>query len=135
MRELQDMTTLIMLFILPIGIIVYFWDRKNYAGNIKEFNTHVINILNLELDSSKKMEIIYKMFYQNGYTLADRTETTLIVEKKHLNIGVPFILFGLLAYIGIVVYLTYYYYFLKPRRLKIDSENEPFLVELRSKNS
>jgi len=129
------MTTLIMLFILPIGIIVYFWDRKNYAENIKEFNTHVINILNLELDSSKKMEIISKMFYQNGYTLADRTDTILIIEKKHLNIGVPFILFGLLAYIGIVLYLIYYYYFLKPRRLKIDIENEPFLVELKSKNS
>ena len=129
------MTTVIMLFILPIGIIVYFWDRKNYTDNMKEFNTHIKNILDLELEMSDKMDIISEMFSKNGYTVTDRTDTTLLIEKKHVNIGVPFILFGLLAYIGIAVYLVYFYYFLKPRHLKVDSQKEPFLVEQKRKNS
>jgi len=42
---------------------------------------------------------------------------------------VPFIMFGLLAYIGLVLYLIYFYYFLKPRRLEITIEKESFLTE------
>ena len=123
------MTTVIMMFILPIGIIVYFWDRKNYVESIKFFDFHIMKILNLELDGATKIDTIDKMFHKNGYTLVSRTDTTLIVEKKHVNIGIPFIMFGLMAYIGIVVYLIYFYYFLKPRRLEINIENKPFLVE------
>lgn len=123
------MTTVIMMFILPIGIIVYFWDRKVYARNMKEFHFHIMKIAELELDRSKKIDIIGKMFHQNEYTLVNRTDTSLIVEKKHVNIGVPFIMFGLLAYIGLVFYFIYFYYFLKPRRLEITIEKEPFLTE------
>lgn len=123
------MTTVIMMFILPIGIIVYFWDLKNYTESIKFFDFHIMKILNLELDKAEKIDTIDKMFRQNGYASVSRTDTTLMVEKKHVNIGVPFIMFGLMAYIGIVVYLIYFYYFLKPRRLQINIENEPFLVE------
>ncbi|MDD3499109.1 MAG: hypothetical protein PHS85_01990 [Sulfurovum sp.] len=118
-----------MMFILPIGIIVYFWDRKVYARNMKEFHFHIMKIAELKLDRSKKIDIIGKMFHQNEYTLVSRTDTSLIVEKKHINIGVPFIMFGLLAYIGLVFYFIYFYYFLKPRRLEITIEKEPFLTE------
>lgn len=122
------MATVIMMFILPIGIIVFYWDLKNYAANIKFFDSHVSKIINLELDKAEKIDGIDKMFRQNGYATVSRTDTTLIVEKKHVNLGVPFIMLGLMAYIGIVVYLIYFYYFLKPRRLQINIENEPFLV-------
>lgn len=123
------MTTVIMMFILPIGIIVYFWDRKVYAKNMKEFHFHIMKIAELELERSEKIDIISKMFHQNEYTLVNRTDTSLIVEKKHINIGVPFIMFGLLAYIGLVLYFIYFYYFLKPRRLEINIEKEPFFTE------
>ena len=123
------MTTVIMMFILPIGIIVYFWDRKVYARNMKEFHFHIMKIAELELERSEKIDIIGKMFHQNEYILVNRTDTSLIVEKKHINIGVPFIMFGLLAYIGLVLYFIYFYYFLKPRRLEITIEKEPFLTE------
>lgn len=123
------MTTVIMMFILPIGIIVYFWDRKVYARNMKEFHFHIMKIAELELERSEKIDIIGKMFHQNEYILVNRTDATLIVEKKHINIGVPFIMFGLLAYIGLVLYFIYFYYFLKPRRLEITIEKEPFLTE------
>ena len=123
------MTTVIMMFILPIGIIVYFWDRKVYARNMKEFHFHIMKIAELELERSEKIDIIGKMFHQNEYILVNRTDTSLIVEKKHVNIGVPFIMFGLLAYIGLVLYFIYFYYFLKPRRLEITIEKEPFLTE------
>jgi len=123
------MTTVIMMFILPIGIIVYFWDRKVYARNMKEFHFHIMKIAELKLERSEKIDIIGKMFHQNEYILVNRTDTSLIVEKKHVNIGVPFIMFGLLAYIGLVLYFIYFYYFLKPRRLEITIEKEPFLTE------
>ena len=123
------MTTVIMMFILPIGIIVYFWDRKVYARNMKEFHFHIMKIAELELERSEKIDIIGKMFHQNEYILVNRTDTSLIVEKKHVNIGVPFIMFGLLAYIGLVLYFIYFYYFLKPRRLEITIEKESFLTE------
>ncbi|MBD3791852.1 MAG: hypothetical protein IE918_06845 [Campylobacterales bacterium] len=108
------MTTVIMMFILPIGIIVYFWDRKVYAKNMKEFHFHIMKIAELELERSEKIDIISKMFHQNEYTLVNRTDTSLIVEKKHINIGVPFIMFGLLAYIGLVLYFIYFFSFIDP---------------------
>ncbi|HEX5330913.1 hypothetical protein, partial [Sulfuricurvum sp.] len=50
-------------------------------------------------------------------------EMILVVEKKHFNLGVLFISIGLLTYFGLVVYLVYYRFFLKPRRLLIDLSN------------
>jgi len=123
------MTTVIMIFILPIGIIIYFWDRKNYAKNIQFFDLHIRKISNLQLEKVEKINTIEKMFLKNDYTSVSQSDRTLIVEKRHVNIGVPFIMMGLMAYIGIVVYIVYYYYFLKPRRLQINLENEPFLLE------
>lgn len=118
-----------MIFILPIGIIIYFWDRKNYAKNIQFFDLHIRKISNLQLEKVEKINTIEKMFLKNDYTSVSQSDRTLIVEKRHVNIGVPFIMMGLMAYIGIVVYIVYYYYFLKPRRLQINLENEPFLLE------
>ncbi len=123
------MTTVVMFFILPIGIIVYFWDRKNYAGIIRQFSEHIVQITNLPYENSQKLDTIEMMFHKNNYATVDRSETTLVVEKKHFNLGVPFIFFGLLAYLGLVLYLVYFYYLLKPRRLKIDIGKEPFLSE------
>jgi hypothetical protein len=35
------MSTIIMLFILPLGILVYFWDRRNYAQNLLLFRDYI----------------------------------------------------------------------------------------------
>lgn len=55
------MSTIIMMFILPIGIMVYFWDKRNYA---------------------QKLNKIDEMFYHNGYKVVERSDLCLVVAKK-----------------------------------------------------
>lgn len=112
-----------MIFILPLGIAVYFWDRRNYAENLTLFDMYVSKISSSDLYTMEKMKLIDEMFYQNGYKCVDRQEMILMVEKKHFNLGLLFISIGLLTYFGLVVYLVYYRFFLKPRRLLIDLSN------------
>lgn len=116
------MTTIIMMFILPIGILTYFWDKRNYKQSLELFQTYILQISRSDLARNDKLNAIDEMFYQNGYKKVEKTEQYLVVEKKHFNVGMLLICFGLLNYIGIFLYLGYYRFFLKPRRLYADLE-------------
>lgn len=123
------MSTIIMLFILPLGILVYFWDRRNYAQNLLLFREYISQINYADLPQSEKMDRIDEMFYKNGYTRIGRSDTRLIVEKKHFNIGILFISVGALTYFGLFIYLLYYRFVQKPRRLSVDLDNEMMMRE------
>lgn len=118
-----------MLFILPLGIAVYFWDRRNYAQSLTIFQDYILQISYADWSDTEKMDRIDEMFYQNGYTRIERSATRLVIEKKHFNIGVLLVLVGALTYFGLFFYLLYYRFFLKPRRLSIDLGDEPMMRE------
>lgn len=121
------MSTIIMLFILPLGIIVYFWDRRNYTQNLDIFRDYCKQIAHADLSINEKMDRIDEMFYQNGYIRIEREESRIVVEKKHFNIGLLFISVGALTYFGLFIYLIYYRFFLKPRKLIVDLTSEEIL--------
>ncbi|MDD3597170.1 hypothetical protein [Sulfuricurvum sp.] len=123
------MSTIIMMFILPLGIAVYFWDRRNYAQNLQVFRDYSMLMRHADFSENEKMDRIDEMFYQNGYTRIERTAVRLVVEKKHFNIGVLFIAVGALTYFGLFLYLLYYRFFLKPRRLVVDLNGEEIVRE------
>lgn len=126
------MSTVIMMFILPLGIVIYFWDRRNYAQNLQIFRDYCVQIAQSDLSENETMDRIDEMFYQNGYTRIERSEVRLVVEKKHFNIGLLFIAVGALTYFGLFIYLLYYRFFLKPRRLIVDLEGEAVLKEAKN---
>lgn len=123
------MSTIIMMFILPLGIVVYFWDRRNYTQNLQLFSKYIDMISRSELSNAQKLDKIDEMFYHNGYKIVERADLYLVVAKKHFNIGVFFIWLGLLTYFGLFIYLLYYRFFQKPRILKIDLDAAPMLQE------
>ena len=121
------MSTIFIVFILPLGIITFFWDRKNYAQNIQTFAQYAEKIAHADMAAPKKIEMIDEMFYQNGYISLERTHTSLKVHKKHFNLGVLFIFVGVMTYFGLLVYWVYYRFLLKPNVLCIDLERVPVL--------
>ncbi|MDP3266913.1 MAG: hypothetical protein Q8M39_08805 [Sulfuricurvum sp.] len=123
------MGTVIMLFILPLGVLVYFWDRRNYTQSLEIFRSYITQMSHTDLPDADKMAKIDEMFYQNGYARIERSDTHLIIEKKHFNVGVLLMAVGLLTYFGLFLYLLYYRFFLKPRRLSIDFEGEVMMKE------
>lgn len=122
------MSTIIMLFIFPLGIIVYFWDRRNYTQNLDVFRDYCKQIAHADFSINEKMDRIDEMFYQNGYTRIEREGNRIVVEKKHFNIGLLFISLGALTYFGLVIYLIYYRFFLKPRKLIADLTSEEIFI-------
>ena len=122
------MGTVIMLFIIPLGVLVYFWDRRNYDQSLAIFRDYILQVKDTDLSDAQKMDKIDEMFYQNGYTRIERSDTHMIIEKKHFNIGLLLICVGLLTYVGLVIYFLYYRFFLKPRRLRVDLEDEAIIM-------
>ncbi len=127
------MSTVIMLFILPLGILLFFWDRKNYAQSLELFRTYIIKMQHADFDDATKMQRIDAMFYENDYQIIKHERASLVAEKKHFNIGMLFIMFGLLNYFGAIGYVIFYRFFLKPRRLRVELFAENPLVEGRAK--
>ncbi|HEX5711193.1 MAG TPA: hypothetical protein VFX68_07575 [Sulfuricurvum sp.] len=125
------MSTVIMMFILPLGILVYFWDRRNYAQSLTIFRDYISQMSHADLADEHKMVKIDEMFYHNGYTRIQCSSTHLIVEKKHFNIGILFISVGALSYFGLFLYLLYYRFLLKPRRLSVNLEDEVMMREVK----
>ncbi len=111
------MSTVIMMFILPIGILVFFWDKKNHTQSLAVFKEYIVKMQHADFDDAAKMQRIDAMFHENGYKIVERDPRSLVAEKKHFNIGVLLIMFGLLNYFGLFGYVIFYRFFLKPRRL------------------
>jgi len=111
-----------MLFILPLGIVFYFFDKKTRKINTKLFDEHVEKIKASDLTQKEKINIIDEMYYKNGYKIAHKTLDLLVVEKKHFNLGVLFIFFGLLSYFGLPLYYIYYRFILKPEEIRVSFE-------------
>jgi len=114
------MTTILMIFILPLGIAFYFFDKRTRRENQIIFDTYVSKIKHSDLSDKEKLLNIDNMYYENGYKRVLLDDTCLIVDKKHFNLGVLFIFFGLANYFGIMLFLIYYKYILKPNRLTIE---------------
>lgn len=113
-----------LLFLLPIGILIYFWDRHNLKQSLELFDDYIHKMQRADFEDVQKMKRIDTMFYENGYTIVQNKTTTLIVEKKHFNIGIFFMMIGLLYYVGFFGYILYFHFFQKPRRLCIDLSRE-----------
>lgn len=113
-----DVTTIIMLFILPLGIIFFLFDKRLQKQNQEIFHTYVEKIKQSDLSQKEKIDKIDNMYYQNGYTRVSKTDTTLTVEKKHLNLGVILIFFGILNYFGLFIFFIYYKFIQKAKRIE-----------------
>jgi hypothetical protein len=118
-----------MMFILPLGILLFYWDKKNYAQSLAVFRDYIVKMQHADLDDAAKMQRIDAMFYENGYKIVEHEATSLVAAKKHFNIGVLFIMFGLLNYFGIFGYVIFYRFFLKPRRLCVNIISDYPLAE------
>ena len=123
------MSTVIMMFILPIGILIYFWDKKNYRESLALFRNYIVRMQHTDLSDDAKIEQIDRMFYENGYKITERERQKLAASKKHFNIGILLMMFGLLNYFGIFGYVIFYRFFLKPRRLRVDMTLDDPLAE------
>lgn len=117
------MTTIIMLFILPLGIMLYFYDKKIHRENLETFDEYVEKIKNSDLSDEEKLLKINDMYYNNGYINIHKTDKELVVQKKHFNLGVLLMYFGALTYFGFIFYYIYYKFFLKPEQIRITLEN------------
>ncbi len=124
------MTTVIMLFILPIGIVIYFWDKKNYRQALELFESYIIKVKHSDLYENEMIKKIEMMFYKNDYKIVRHGKGHFIVEKKHFNIGTLLIMFGLMNVIGLALYLIFFSFILKPRRLLVDVKSDHVLKAL-----
>lgn len=113
------MTTIIMLFILPLGILLYFIDKKTQKTNKLLFDNYVSKITASDITQKEKLDKLDEMYYQNSYKIVSRTDNTLTAEKKHFNLGVLLIFFGLFSYFGLPLYYIYYRFILKPERIQV----------------
>ncbi len=108
------MTTVIMLFILPLGIMLFIYDKKVLKQSEDIYFDYIEDIKKSELSDEEKILKIDAMFYENNYKSTFRDKQNLKVEHKHFNLGLLFIFFGVLNYFGIIFYTIYYKFFSKP---------------------
>ena len=109
-----------MLFILPLGIILFFYDKKLQRQNRETFDAYVAKIRSSDLSDEEKLYHIDTMYYENGFKIDQRDDNSLRACKKHFNPGLLFIFFGLASYLGPPLYIIYYHFFLKPDCVTID---------------
>ncbi len=114
------MTTIIMLISLPIGIYILFQEKENmrrYQAVFDDFYDE------LQLDSSllkkEKLQLLQDMFYKNHYDVIKIQENSIEAQKKLFSIGWLFVGIGTF-YIGLIIYIIYYFYFQKPHVLMFE---------------
>ncbi|MBA1421590.1 MAG: hypothetical protein FAF03_12370 [Epsilonproteobacteria bacterium] len=109
------MSQVIMMFLFPIGLYFYFFverrDRLKYQKVFDDFGTK-IETDNILSDTEKKEQYI-QMLKQNGYKITQSTSTQVRGEKKILSMSLLAMSIGA-YYVGVFVYLGYYFWVQKP---------------------
>ena len=113
------MTTIIMLFLFPIGLYTYFVvEKKTKKEYQKVFdNFQESTSLSTKYTHEEKLNRFEQMLEQNGYEVVSVSKNRVVGEKKVLSMGL--ILIGLGVYmVGLFFYLAYYFWFQKPHRVE-----------------
>ncbi len=108
------MNTIIMIFSLPIGIFLLLREKKamqEYQAVFDDFFQKVK--ADDSLSTKEKIKLLSDMLYQNGYTITEKNDHLVRGEKKIFSIGWLFVGLGTI-YIGLIVYILYFFYFQKP---------------------
>ncbi len=112
------MTTIIMIFSLPIGIYILFQERKTMAKYESIFYDFYQKIKGeKELDRSSKIKLLQDMLSQNGYTILHQDRDKIVAGKKLFSVGWLFVGIGTL-YVGLIIYIIYYFYIQKPHKVE-----------------
>jgi len=117
------MTTIIMLLMFPIGLYIYFnvekQDNKRYLAVFDDFYHQTLK--SSSLSDSDKIVRFEQMLEKNGYELIEVTKSRVVAEKKILSMGLMMIGIGV-YFIGLLIYLLYYFYLQKPHRIEFALE-------------
>lgn len=117
------MSTILALFALPIGWMIYRFDKKNRAAAQALFRAFIDEVEDDDaLTLQEKVDKIDAMYYANGYRRVAKDASTLSVEKKEANIGIAIMAFGALNYIGLLLFFGYYFLIERPTCIEIDLE-------------
>ncbi len=108
------MNTLIMIFALPIGIYILFQEKKAMKKYQAIFDDFFLKVKQDKvMNKREKIELLEDMLYSNRYDIVDKRENSVEGEKKLFSVGWMFVGIGTF-YIGLVIYIIYYFYFQKP---------------------
>ena len=112
------MTTILMLLMFPIGLYVYYGVEKkdNRAYRAVFNNFHMDTVKNMNLTNNEKIIQFEEMLKKNGYKIVEVTTKKVVAEKKVLSMGLMMIGVGI-YFIGLLVYLLYYFYLQKPNKI------------------
>ena len=120
------MTTILMLLMFPIGLYVYYGvekkDKRVYQSVFDNFYSETLNSKNLT--EHEKIIRFEQMLDQNGYKIVEVTDRKVVAQKKILSMGLMMIGIGI-YFIGLLVYLLYYFYLQKPHEIvfALDTDN------------
>lgn len=115
------MGTVVMIFILPVGLGFLYVERKNQPKYQAIFDTFIEEVDTHEHYTDKeKLDHIARMFQLNNYTI-ERTSTSIEGRKRLYSVGAIFVGLGF-VYIGALLYILYIRYIKKPHIVRYDIE-------------
>ena len=116
------MNTIIMIFSLPIGIYLLLKEKKqrsSYEAVFYDFYKEVKK--QDDLNKDEKTTLLVNMLEQNAYKV-EKYDDKIVGTKKIFSI--PWMMVGIgFVYIGLLIYLIYYFYFQKPHRVEFSLKN------------
>ena len=108
------MNTIIMIFALPIGIYILYQEKRAMRKYQAIFDDFFLKVNQDEvMEQKEKVDLLEDMLYGNRYDVVDKTKDSVTGEKKLFSVGWMFVGMGM-AYIGLVIYIIYFFYFQKP---------------------
>jgi len=104
------MTTILLMFVLPIGALFYRYELKNKGKYQAVFDDYIQKVDgNPNFTDAEKLSQVRKLFVANRYDVTSASEDEIVGEKKILSMG--------LLMMGLFVYVFYFFFFQKPHKI------------------
>jgi len=105
------MTTILLLFIFPIGMVFYWNERKSRGKYQSVFDDYIQKIdASSDLTQTQKLERVKELFLANRYEVVLLEKDKIRAERKIFSMG--------LFMMGLFFYLFYFFFFQKPHTIE-----------------
>ena len=104
------MTTILLMFMFPIGAVFYYNERKNRGKYQKVFDDYMHKVdVDTTLTHAQKIEQVRALFLANRYEVTFQDAQVIRAQRKIFSMG--------LLMMGLFFYVFYYFFFQKSHNI------------------
>jgi len=104
------MSTILLMLIFPLGVLFYINEQRSKGKYQAVFDEYIKKVdASADMTDDEKLQRVKELFIANRYDVKEVNKKEIIAQRKILSLG--------LLFMGLFIYVFYFFFFQKPHTM------------------